>query len=354
MARSKVAVVSATPETVLEDYARALELAGLPRIVARSQSSLALLLDLRWSRFQPGTGPTPWQLDAVLRTLAEQGVDPEQIQLVARGGPDINPATAIRRYNLAPILRERGLAVGDLSSATTRRAPEQRLPELEQWHGGAVELSTLSSERTLITLSGLSTHVQFGMAGAVGAVAAEFLELDLLREHSRAPDLLAEAFAFAQEVHPQLFAVLDATTCGLGSGPRRVRPSAENLLIASSDPVAADAVAARVLDLDPRRIPYLSSCQDRGLGSVNLEEIEFVGEMPSTLERNLHAPPTLSLGERIAVLGSGRALAAPRRRARSLLRDALWYPLRGRRWRRLWAPTPWGRLFEDYAKRSNT
>ena len=206
MARSKVAVVSATPETVLEDYARALELAGLPRIVARSQSSWALLLDLRWSRFQPGASPTPWQVDAVLRVLAEQGVEAEQIQLLARGGLEIDPAIATRRHNLAPLLRERGMAVVDLCSATTRRAPEQRLPELEQWHGGAVELSTLCSERTLITLSGLSTHVQFGVAGAVGAVGAEFLELDLLREHPRAPDLLAEAYAFAREIHPQLFA----------------------------------------------------------------------------------------------------------------------------------------------------
>jgi len=292
-------------------------------------------------------------VDAVLRALAEQGVEAEQIQLLARGGLEVDPTIATRRHNLAPLLRERGLAVVDLCSATTRHAPEQRLPELEQWHGGAVEVSTLCSERTLVTLSGFSTHVQFGVAGAVGTVGAEFLELDLLREHARAPDLLAEAYAFAREIHPQLFAVVDATTCGLGPGPRRVRPSAQNLVIASSDPVAADAVAARVLGLDPRRIPYLSSCQDRGLGSVNLEEIEFVGEMPGTLERNLHAPPALSLSERIAVLGSGRALAAPRRRARTLLRDALWYPLRGRRWRRLWAPTPWGRLFEDYAKRSD-
>jgi hypothetical protein len=325
-------------------------LAGFTRSVPRS-NSLALLLDLRWNRFQPGSGPTPWQLDAVLRQLAAQTPDLEGVKVVARRGPEMDPPIAARRHHLAAVLEARGLSLEEIPGRTTRRAPQQRLPELEQWHGGGVEVPESTADQALVVLGGLSTHVGFGLAGAVGAVGSQFLELDLLREDPRGARLLAEALAFAREVHPSIFAVLDATTCGLGPGPRRVRPSNQNLLLASPDPVAADAVAARILGLDPRRVPYLVACEDMGLGTIALDEIEFVGEMPSTLEQSLHAPPSLSFSDRLALLGGRRALATPRRRARAILRDRIWYPFTGRRWRRLWSPTPWGRLFDDYAQR---
>ncbi len=351
MARSKVAVVSATPETVLEDYARAMALAGFSSALSSWESDLVLLLDLRWSRFQPGAGPMPWQLEAVLRALQEQGVDSTRLRVVAKRRAEVDPATALRTHHAQALLEERGIPLEEIPGVTHRRAPEARLPELEQWHGGAIDTPELTADHPLLALSGLSTHLGFGIAGAVGAIAGQFLDSDLLREDPRAPHLLAEAFAFARETHPGFLAVLDATTCGLGPGPRRVRPSSQNLVLVSPDPVAADAVAARILGLDPRRIPYLAACQDRGLGSVRLEDIDFVGEMPASLEENLHAPPGLPISERLAALGARRALAAPRRRLRGLLRDQFWYPIRGRRWRRLWSRTPWGRLFAEYAMR---
>ena len=47
-----------------------------------------------------------------------------------------------------------------------------------------------------------------------------------------------------RELHPNVFAVMDGTVCGNGAGPRTMQPVVGNVLLASADQVAIDAVAA--------------------------------------------------------------------------------------------------------------
>ena len=76
-------------------------------------------------------------------------------------------------------------------------------------------------------------------------------------------------------------------------------PVEPGVLIASKDPVAADAVATSVMDLDPnapsgsgpfvRCDNYLAMARDLGLGTNRLEEIEIVG--PAIEEIRYHFRP---------------------------------------------------------------
>ena len=47
-----------------------------------------------------------------------------------------------------------------------------------------------------------------------------------------------------------------------------------NLMIFSEDPVAADAVGANILGLDPLSVPHIKLAEEKGLGTARLEEIE--------------------------------------------------------------------------------
>ncbi len=47
-----------------------------------------------------------------------------------------------------------------------------------------------------------------------------------------------------------------------------------DLMIFSEDPVAADAVGANILGLDPLSVPHIKLAQEKGLGIATLEEIE--------------------------------------------------------------------------------
>ncbi len=49
-----------------------------------------------------------------------------------------------------------------------------------------------------------------------------------------------------------------------------------DLMIFSEDPVAADAVGANILRLNPLSVPHIKFAQEKGLGIARLEEIEMV------------------------------------------------------------------------------
>jgi hypothetical protein len=71
---------------------------------------------------------------------------------------------------------------------------------------------------------------------------------------------------------------MDGTTAGNGPGPRTMEPLVKNVLLASADQVAIDAVAARLMGFDPLCIDYIRLSHERGLGVGDMREIELVGD----------------------------------------------------------------------------
>ena len=64
----RVAIVRTRPETVLEDYARLLDLAGYQEILPASKTTL-LKINISWQTWYPACSTTPWQLEGVIRKL---------------------------------------------------------------------------------------------------------------------------------------------------------------------------------------------------------------------------------------------------------------------------------------------
>lgn len=75
-----------------------------------------------------------------------------------------------------------------------------------------------------------------------------------------------------------MFAVMDGTTAGDGPGPRTMRPKVKNVMLASNDQVAIDAVAARLMGFDPMAIPYIRLAHEASPGVGRPEEICLVGD----------------------------------------------------------------------------
>jgi len=51
------------------------------------------------------------------------------------------------------------------------------------------------------------------------------------------------------------------------------------LLVRAANPVAHDAVCARLFHLDPHQIPHLQLAHERGYGPLDLEEIDISGDI---------------------------------------------------------------------------
>lgn len=156
---------------------------------------------------------------------------------------------------------------------------------------------------------------------------------------------------------------MDGTTAGNGAGPRTMHPEVKNVLLASADSVAIDAVAAHMMGFDPMTLPFIRLAHERGLGTGRIEEIEIVGDVDVAAE-NWH----FEIGDN-AVSRVGKTFwFGPLKPLQRLLfhtplvnafifgsavyHDNLWFPMHGRKVVRQWLEqTPWGRLFADYKPR---
>lgn len=70
--RGKVAILRTRPETVLEDYARLLDLAGFRAALPQDKTTL-LKINISWQTWYPACSTTPWQLEGVIRPLQAAG-----------------------------------------------------------------------------------------------------------------------------------------------------------------------------------------------------------------------------------------------------------------------------------------
>jgi Fe-S-cluster-containing hydrogenase component 2 len=71
---------------------------------------------------------------------------------------------------------------------------------------------------------------------------------------------------------------MDAIYAMEGEGPSAGTPKKVGLILASSDAVALDAVASKIIGLDPMQILPTAHASQRGLGSAKLQDIEVLGE----------------------------------------------------------------------------
>ncbi|MGB2990503.1 MAG: DUF362 domain-containing protein, partial [Candidatus Zixiibacteriota bacterium] len=72
MARSKVAVVKTSPESVLEDYQNLLRLAEVETHLPKDKTTI-LKDNISWHYPFPGANTTPWQLEGTIQGLKRLG-----------------------------------------------------------------------------------------------------------------------------------------------------------------------------------------------------------------------------------------------------------------------------------------
>jgi hypothetical protein len=118
--------------------------------------------------------------------------------------------------------------------------------------------------------------------------------------HSWIHRTLVDLLAIQKEIHTGIFAVMDGTTAGNGPGPRTMYPVVKNVMLASRDQVAIDAVAAKMMGFDPMSLEYINVAHSDGLGVGDPRDIEIVGDDVSKESWGFH------VGDNLASLGVPR------------------------------------------------
>jgi hypothetical protein len=214
--------------------------------------------------------------------------------------------------------------------------------------------------KQVIHLPTVKTHGHTVTTGAVKNSFGGLLKEVRHYAHKNIHEVMVDLMLMQREIHPGIFAVMDGTVCGDGAGPRTMVPRIQNYLLASSDSVAIDAIAARMMGFDPMSIPYLRMCHERDLGVGDPAKIEVVGADVEGVDfgfRSRRSP--VILGDQMIRRGYLRPLErlllhsplmvwAPF--ASNVYHDWLWYPLVGKPRIREFMKTEWGRLFGQYGE----
>ncbi|MDW5564206.1 MAG: DUF362 domain-containing protein [Methanomassiliicoccus sp.] len=130
----------------------------------------------------------------------------------------------------------------------------------------------------IIVLSKLKTHLATGLTGGAKNIygVVPGLEKKALHARFRTPARFAEVLVDINELVKPKLQIMDAVMAMEGDGPTSGRPKAMNAILAADSPYAIDAVAARLMRLDPMRVTTVHAASDRALIDVN--EVEVVGE----------------------------------------------------------------------------
>jgi len=127
-----------------------------------------------------------------------------------------------------------------------------------------------------ISLPKLKTHATTVFTGALKNQWGCVPRYDRVLLHKHLDTLLVAVNAIKR---PQI-SIMDAIVGMEGRGPINGTPVRMDLLLASTDPVALDATAMRLVGLEPYRSAHIALAERQGLGSVRQEAIEVVGDAP--------------------------------------------------------------------------
>jgi uncharacterized protein (DUF362 family) len=357
--KSAVAVLRTRPETVVDDYGRLMRLVKYDQVVPREQD-LILKLNLSWTKYFPACSSQPWQVDGVLKALLDDGYDRARILPVENKTVVTNPIEGCRNNKWEPVLRRHGVPFIPLPGVEwTVYRFQSPLLKLNRIFPEGIEIPKMYVGKNVLHECTVKTHGHSQTTGAIKNAFGGLLKEVRHYAHEFIHEVLVDLMYMQRELHPGVFAVMDGTVMGDGAGPRTMVPRVGNLILASADQVAIDAIAAKIMGFDPMAIPYLKMCHERGLGVADPRQIEIVGD-PDAARLNMGFSTSRSLviwGDQLIRRGPLRPLKrlllhsplvvwAPF--ASNVYHDLLWYPTVGRARIRGFAATEWGRLFERY------
>ena len=355
--RSTVAVVYTSPETVLDDIRHAMELAGV-RTALPSGLETLLKINISWQHYYPACSSTPWQLDGVIRALGSAGYD--HLTPVHNGTVVVDPREGAVNNKHEVVTESHGLESVFLEDVEwVDFVPESPMLALDKVYPNGFQIPRMLKGKNIVHLPTVKTHVFTTMTGAMKNAFGGLLNYQRHWTHSVIHETLVDLLRIQKEIHPGIFAVTDGTFAGDGPGPRAMRWHTKNVIMASADQVAIDAVSAKLMGFDPMSIPFIRIADEHGLGCGRFDDIDVVGEDIDEVNWGFNAAENTfaSRGQKLIYWGPLKSLENVLLRsfitpwafaASNLYHNAYWLNVVGSKRVREAMKTPWGRLFQEY------
>lgn len=352
MIRSTVAVLKTAPESVVSDYGRLLDLASF-RDVLNAGRDIAAHPCLTLNHFFPSASTPPWQLDGVLGTALGAGIPADRmfVWYDAASGISLSKGRVLNRH--IPILGRLGVSAECFEGRERRirYTPKTPLRVLSRLFPEGIPLPERLFGATILHLPTMKTDLLTTINGAVRSSYDGLLGGMAHPARGELNDAIIDALALQKEIAGGTFAVMDGVFAGEGTNPHNLQPHERNVLLASADPVALDAVALHLAGHDPLSAPYVRMAQETGMGVGDLSEIQVLGADLSELSFPL-SPKESPGARRVRSLDQAAdgTVFAPLGKAVTTLFDWYWFLTVGEDRIRQALRGPWGQVFERYRR----
>ncbi|GAW93991.1 DUF362 domain-containing protein [Calderihabitans maritimus] len=357
---STVYVLKTRPETVLDDYARLLEMAQVHKHLDASITTI-LKDNISWHFPYLSANTTPWQLEGTILGLRKLGfkditcVQNKTVVTNAFKGEKLNKYRPIfKKYDIPVLYNFR-----DEDMKWVVYEPKGQMLVLDKIFPEGIRIPDYFFGKNMVHLPTMKCHIYTTTTGAMKNAFGGLLNTKRHYTHSVIHETLVDLLTIQKEIHPGIFAVMDGTVCGNGPGPRTMEPIEKDYILASHDQVAIDAVAAKMMGFDPLSLPFIRIAHEKGLGIGDPREIKVVGEDINNVNFGFRVGDNLAsrVGD---ILWFGPLKSIQNLFFRTPLvnlfifgsffyHDYLWWPTKGRkRMEYVKKHFRWGQLFEQY------
>jgi uncharacterized protein (DUF362 family) len=362
MGKAKVSVIKCKPQTILKDIERLCELAGMTEALKAGTTTI-LKDNISWHYPFPGANSTPWQMEGTILALKNAGltdiscVQNKTVVTNAFKGEDLNHYVPLfKKYDI-PVLYN--FKEQDMRWVEYR--PKARMHVLPKIFPEGIHIPDYFLGKNIVHLPTVKCHIYTTTTGAMKNAFGGLLATKRHYTHSWIHRTLVDLLAIQKEIHTGLFAIMDGTTAGNGPGPRTMIPVIKDYMLASSDQVAIDAVAAKMMGFDPMSLEFIKVAHDDGLGVGDPRDIEIVGDDISGESWGF------SVGDNGASMVGDFMWFGPMKRFQKLFfhtplvnvfiagseayHDYYRWPLKDKKTFETWQrETSWGKLFDAYAR----
>ncbi|HEC67572.1 MAG TPA: DUF362 domain-containing protein [Candidatus Desulfofervidus auxilii] len=357
---ARVGILRTSPESVVKDYPKLMRVVEYESFLDKNVKTI-LKLNLSWTLFFPACSTPPWQLEGVLRTLKEDRYN--DILAVENQTVVTHPWKGAYYNKWLPILKKYGVEFQPLTDVEwIRYEPKAEMLAMYDIFD-EILIPKIFVGSNVVHLPTVKTHGHTTTTGAIKNAFGGLIPKYRHHAHKKIHEILVDLLAIQKEIHKGIFAVMDGCVCGNGAGPRTMEPFIGNIILASGDQVAIDAVAAKIMGFEPLEIDYIKMAHDKGLGTGDIDQIEIIGISKKEFEKlnfkfKVKKSPIIKWDQ---ILRKKTANIKWLHRllfysfifktfifASEFYHDWFWYPLIGKLRIKKFMRTDWGKLFEKY------
>ncbi|MFX0126123.1 MAG: DUF362 domain-containing protein, partial [Candidatus Hodarchaeota archaeon] len=274
---SKVAIIKTSAPNVIEDYSKLLDLIDYQSIINKELNTI-IKLNLSWTLFYPACSTPPWQLDGLLHKFIQDGFNPEKIFPTENQTVVTHPFKGAFGNKWSPLFKKYKTKYRPLTDENwIKYNPKNDVPWMREIFKENIIVPEIYIDNNIVHLPTLKVHGHTVTTGAMKNAFGGLIPKYRHHSHRVIDGILVDLLTIQKELHPGMLAVMDGAVSGDGAGPRVMEPVITNILLASADQVAIDALSAKIMGFDPLSIDYIRMAHDQGLGMGDVDQIEVIG-----------------------------------------------------------------------------